>query len=89
MEGEEFGLFSLEEDEFNDLFIMQNSDGNQCNKENNETDKNEGVLGVEDMDVEMQDMHFAESEGGVKPIYSDIADPEDDFVNPVYGRTNR
>ena len=37
----------------------------------------------------MDEVFEAQDTGLKQPVYSDISDPEDDFMNPIYGRTVR
>ena len=89
MEGKDFGVFSLEEDEFNDLFITQNSGGMKYSEEYNESDENEGLFSDVNMEVEAQGLKFSQENANDKCMYSDISDPEDDFIDPIYGRTKK
>ena len=79
---EEFGVYSLEEEDYNGLFITQES--------SNDANLSGEVINKEDSEmIDTEVPGEVSGEGGVvQPIYSDISDPEDDFVNPVYGRTN-
>ena len=86
----EFGVCSLEDDDFGGLFITQESHGNS-ERQN---------VSISEVFDEEQDMEVEGGEcgvlvegtnsgiGNVQPIYSDISDPEDDFVNLPYGRVN-
>ena len=81
-------VFSLEEDDGNELFITKEP----CEEVEMEAVYMENV----------GDIVAINSNGGLLPcslkasegksdvlMYSDISDPKDDFVNPIYGRTNR
>ena len=85
MESKEFGIFSLEEEEGNELFITQTpsecKNGDMLGQLCDRCDFEEDFFGVEQL---------KELEAGCvgKAQYSDISDPEDDFANPIYRRTN-
>ena len=78
----DFGMFSLEKEDGNELFLTHQP---RCS-------------GVSDQNVKFGDTEKEESSssgslgnqgwlsGGV---YSDISEDENDFENPVYGRTKR
>ena len=81
-------LYSLEDEDYGGLFLTQKDNEN-------------AGLGVSEMVMEQEsedevffhdkkDAELSVAEGGtVRPLYSDISDAEDDFVNPVYGRGMR
>ena len=79
-------MFSLEEDDCSSLFITQ-TPSNNCSQMDVSKDVDySDVLGLDTS--ENTSVVFAVNViKGAK--YSDISDPEDDFVNPIYGRTER
>ena len=86
-------VFSLEEDEFSGMFLTQSSSVVIPEIQEN-ANKEEGS--EEGMKFESEARGFASAgeekfEGQSESLgaYSDISDPEDDFENPVYGRTNK
>ena len=90
MESSNFGVFSLEDDDCNDLFIMQTP------QETSEEAFCEGIGNMEISDSELGGIDFGDEVlGGKKEEvacgatvqYLDISEAEDDFVNPIYGRT--
>ena len=82
-------VFSLEDEDIDSLFITQES--------RNDRERNESECEMDGISHELLlSAAGAESEGKegskggvVDAIYEDISDPEDDFVNPIYGQTSR
>ena len=93
MEDYNFGMYSLEDDDCNELFITQTPSVNQNlvdsePMEGAESEVMEGV--ILDIGEDFEAHAFGTKEiADALPHYSDISDPEDDFINPVYGKTNR
>ena len=78
-------VFSLEDDEAINLFLTQ--EANNVNASDNENSMELGVCDSGLLQESKEDGSVDKgAEGYVKAIYSDILDPEDDFVDPVYGR---
>ena len=76
---EGYDVCSLEDDDYGNMFITQ-----EPSKSNIGVQESDISDGVETMEVgnECGDGLIA------NPMYSDISDPEDDFVIPLYGRVN-
>ena len=80
----------MEDDDYSGLFTTQES-RSDCQKD---VDTKESLMEVGDDEVFSNNLSVNEEvnvpETDTKQgIYSDISDPEDDFVNPIYGRTYR
>ena len=81
-------VFSLEDDDCNDLFITQTPREDVGNgKESCGNDGNIVTLPMGNV-TNLHASKVNSDDSGLQ-MYSDISDPEDDFVNPIYGRTNR
>ena len=75
-------LYSLEEEECNELFLTQ--------KDNSNVEMAPSELPLVSVNEGKEFFGEASSDScAVQTMYSDISDPEDDFVNPVCGRTER
>ena len=78
MASENSDFFSLEDDEYGDLFITQESNENSVS----EVVRNEeevGVLGVSATDFQSPCHSLFDKSHGFLPHYSDISDDENDF----------
>ena len=86
-------VFSLEEDEFNGLFITQesrNSSQDVCGEADMVSGDDLMDISEEQSECVLQNAQVeADITNSYNQQYLDISDPEDDFVNPVYGRVNK
>ena len=83
MENCDVEMFSLEDDDASELFITQTPRNFEQNNDKSEDEFDFGEY------LEVTGDHVVKEDkvNDSVPVYSDISDPEDDFVNPIYGRT--
>ena len=86
-------MFSLEEEDYSGMFLTQSGRVEEAGGSQNEmrSKTSEDLLVFEDAekDVTSSSNSSLEREGVESGQYSDISDPDDDFMNPVYGRGQR
>ena len=86
-------VFSLEEEDGGGLFLTQESrnEVSQVNDGEGVGDSRiEGSLyGINAENFTLLTGPSKDNEASTNTEYSDISDPEDDFMNPVYGRADR
>ena len=81
-------MFSLEDDDdASALFITQTPKNDRINEEPSEGNSSFGILGVDSFDFSTPCSSLLNDTTSKSSMYSDISEPEDDFMEPVYGRT--
>ena len=84
-----FGVCSLEDDECNELFITQTPKDNGGDMIVDDDGDEMDFLGLDLGGIIMDVTQKVESVSVAELHYSDILDPEDDFMNPIYGCKKR
>ena len=80
---EDSGLFSLEEDNANELFIMQTPRENLISyMEVSQSENNCGILG-DGSDFTSPCSSIVHAVKGTGPVYEDISDDESVFMEPI------